>query len=179
MSFVDKILEKFGYVKAGPPVVTKPYTNIYEENSEDDNRQKVLDGIPENKEFVAPSPVSAPTNQLSGDPATPLSGPDSFQRRDKEITQQPNTIDKVMNSPENKDVMTSDKYNSIVTNLMNNPRVIDVEEIDKQNHAIASKMRKLGIQFVDRDLYLAKYKEVQRKAALEKRPLSDFIGDDF
>lgn len=168
MNFIDLLLKKLGYVKAD-----KPNSHIYPSDmSEDSNRQRILDDEPNDKELRDPAPVSGAPEQLSGNPNKQIDNHET-----EEGAKYPSPEDRVMNTTDTGGAMATDDYASIVTNLINNPRVIDVEEIDKLNHAIAQKMSKLGVRFVDREMFLEKYNKMQRDAALAKKPLSDFIEE--
>lgn len=164
-SFVDVLFAKLGYVKEAQ---VKP--NQYPANSQQPQQSNDKDLLLDpTKDTMATPALQGQPQQLSGNPQKPEVNLQPANTETVQVaspfnpTQVPNTGGQPTSSPN--------------ANQMQLRPILDVEEIEQINPTISAQMRRKNIKFVDKELFMKKYNEVVRQAALKKMPLSEYLDE--
>jgi hypothetical protein len=183
MRLIDKILERFGYVKAqaripqtenefGPSKPSSyPETDAIPPQSSE--RDIIME--PKNETTEDPNaPLTPAPEQWSGNPNTPMvqlkphgNEPARLNRPfdpDKEQLSpgQPSEL-AGPNEMNRKDVFDAD--------------IFDTEDVNEVHPALAQRMARVGIKFVNRKMFMERYNEAVKDAMRKKIPLSEYFAN--
>ena len=178
MSLLDKFFNYLGYTKVVKAQSNSNDYNAYPsnekfpQNNEDAERQKLLDqNTPQNE--VAQPGISGHPEQLAGAPGVNNNQSD-VQHYGNEGTQVPTNFNR---DTQNTGGGTTQPNVDVNETGLKNRLMMDIDEVDQQNHAIAVKMKKANILTINRELFNAKMEDIQRKAALRKQSISEYLDE--
>ncbi len=175
MKFLDNLFSMLGYTRTAQ---TKPSDNPYSNKIpiQTEDRDRILNPM-DRGQGLSDQNLSAYPEQISGDPRMPNPQMDMDQHaKEDKVSLRP--FDLMEDMPNNN---TSDTQTNDINEKQIRTRPMNVDEINELDNKIASKMRKIGILTVDREMFMKRYEEFKKEAtkiaATRKVPISEVIDE--
>lgn len=178
MSLIDKFLDKLGYVKKSQVNPLDPQKPNFPNPDQDSLIKKpdaTQDGLvnTNNQQDIGNNAVGTQPQQLSGDPTNMQQTVNNDKGQDPSQVTVQTPFDRVMDSTGKMPTNTIH-----MNNVPLNKPIYTQQDVDQMYHpSVAQKLHKAGIMSVDKELFDKNYEKLLKKAALEKKSITEYLND--